>query len=53
MDDMFSLSEQVEKRMEVQGEMALGFVNLEKADDCPERDGDGDTDMDGSTRSRS
>ena len=31
--DMFTLGQLVEKRLEVQGEMALGFVHLEKAYD--------------------
>ena len=30
-DGMFMLRQLVEKRLEVQGEMALGFVDLEKA----------------------
>ena len=42
-DAMFVLRQVVEKRLEVQGEMALGFV---------EKDGDGATEMDGSTGSR-
>ena len=43
MDVMFTLSQLVEKSLEVQDEMALGFVNLEKADDTVLRDGNGDT----------
>ena len=33
MDGMSALRQLVEKRLEVQGEMALGFVDLEKAND--------------------
>ena len=33
MNGMFTLRELVWKRLEVQGEMALGFVDLEKAND--------------------
>ena len=47
MDGMFMLRQLVEKRLEVQGGMALGFVDLEKAYD------DNDTAMDGSAGSRS
>ena len=46
----------IEKRLEVQGSMALGFVDLEKAFDTvgpTQRDGDGDVTVDGSTRSGS
>ena len=54
-DGMYVLRQMVEKRLEVQGSMALGFVDLEKAfDTVPrERDGDGDTTVDGNTRSGS
>ena len=52
-DGKFTLNQLVEKRLEVQGEMALGFVDLEKVYGFPERDGDGDAEMDGSSRSRS
>ena len=37
-DGMFTLRQLVEKRLEVQGEMALGFVGLEKADDTVPRE---------------
>ena len=37
-DGMFMLRQLVEKRLEVQGEMALGFVNLEKAYDTVSRE---------------
>ena len=37
----------------MQGEMALGFVDLEKAYDTVPRDSDGDTQRDGSAGSRS
>ena len=50
-DGMFTLRKLVEKRLEVQGGMALGFVDLEKADDTVLRDGDGDTEVDESARS--
>ena len=33
MDGMFTLRQLVQKRLEMQGEMALGFVDLEKAYD--------------------
>ena len=52
-DGIFTLRQLVEKRLQVQGEITLGFVDLEKADDCPERDGNGDTVMDWSAGSRS
>ena len=35
---MFMLRQLVEKRLEVQGEMALGFVDLEKAYDTVPRE---------------
>ena len=38
MDGMFVLRQPVEKRLEVQGEMALGVVDLEKADDTVPRE---------------
>ena len=41
----------VEKILEVQGSIALGFVDLENAFD--QRDGDRDATVDGSTRSGS
>ena len=50
---MYVLKQMVQKRLEVQGSMALGFVDLEKAFDTTQRDGDGDTTVDGSTRSGS
>ena len=54
MGGMFMLRQLVKKRLEVQGEMALGYVDLEKAlQHCSERDGDGDTEMDGNAGSRS
>ena len=37
-DGMFRLRQLVEKMLEVQGEMALVFVNLEKADDTVPRE---------------
>ena len=37
----------------IQGSMALGFVDLEKAFDSTHREGDGDATVDGSTRSGS
>ncbi len=43
----------MEKRLEVQDSMALGFVDLEKAFDTVPRDGDGDATADVSTRSGS
>ena len=45
----------LEKRLDVQGSMALGFVDLEKAFDTVPREmvGDGDATVDGSTRSGS
>jgi len=51
-DGLFALRQLVEKELEVQSTMALGFVDLEKADDTVprERDGDGNTEMDGSAR---
>ena len=49
------LRQMVEKRLEVHGSMALGFVDLEKAFDIVPRETDGDDDatVDGSTRSGS
>ena len=38
MDEMFMLRQLVEWRFDVQGEMALGFVDLEKADDTVSRE---------------
>ena len=55
-DGMYVLRQMVEKRLEVKGSMALGFADLEKAfDTVPrgQRDGDGDTTVDGNTRSGS
>ena len=52
MAGMFTLRQLVEKRLQMQGEMALGFVNLEKAYETILRDRDGDTEMDGSARNR-
>ena len=49
-DGMFSLRQLVEKRLEKQGQMALAFVDLEKAF---ETNGNGYSEMDGSTRIRS
>ena len=37
----------MEKRLEVQGSMALGFVDLEKTFETVPRDGDGDAMVDG------
>ena len=37
-DGMFMLRQLVEKRLELQGEMALGFVDLEKAYDTVPRE---------------
>ena len=37
-DEMYVLREMVEKKLEVQGSMALGFVDLEKAFDTVPRD---------------
>ena len=48
---MFALRKLVEKRLEMQGRMAVGFVDLEKAYDSPKRDGDGNSEMDGNARS--
>ena len=42
-DGMYVLRQMVEKRLEVQGSMAMGFVDLEKALDTTQRDGDGST----------
>ena len=53
MDGMFALRQLVEKKLEVQGEMTLGFVDLETAYDTLPRDSDGDTEMDGNAGSRS
>ena len=50
---MYVLRQMLEKRLEVQGSMALGFVDLEKAFDTVPRDGDGDARVDGCTRSGS
>ena len=52
-DGMFTLRQLEEKMFEMQGEMILGDVNLEKACDCPERDDDGNAEMDGSAGGRS
>ena len=52
-DGMYVLRQMVEKILEVQGSMALGFVDLEKAFDSTQRDGDGDVTVDVSTRSGS
>ena len=54
-DGMYVLRQMVDKRMEVQGSMALGFVDVEKAFDAVPRQmvGDGDATVDGSTRSGS
>ena len=38
MDGMFTLKQLVEKRLEVQGEMILGFVDLEKSYDTVPRE---------------
>ena len=51
-DGMFALRQMVEKRLEMQGRMAVGYVDLEKAYDTVPRD-DGNSEMDGSARSRS
>ena len=50
---MFVLRQMVEKRLELQGSLALGFVHLERAyDTVPiKRDGDGDATVDGGIRS--
>ena len=50
-DGMFVLIQMVEKRLEVQGSMALGFVDLEKAFDTVPKEMvmRGDTTVDGST----
>ena len=37
-DDMFALRQMVEKRLEMQGRMAVGFVDLEKAYDTVTRE---------------
>ena len=51
---MYVLRHMVGKRLEVQGSMALWFVDLEKAFDTgTQRDCDGDAVVDGSTRSGS
>ena len=52
-DGMFSLRQLVEKRLERQGNMYLAFVDLETAIECPEKNVNGYSDMDGSTRIRS
>ena len=44
---MYVLRQMVEKRLEVQGSMALGFVDLEKAFDTVPRDGGVDATVDG------
>ena len=52
-DGMFLLRQLVEKRLEVQGEMALGFVDLEKAYNTVPREMVMATQMDGRAGSRS
>ena len=53
-DGMYVLRQMVKKRLEIQGSMGPGFVDLEKAFDTVPRDkGDGDATVDGSTRSGS
>ena len=53
---MHVLRQMVEKRLELRGSTALGFVDLEKAFNTvglPQRDGDCDATVDGSTRNGS
>ena len=52
-DGMFMLRQLVEKRLEEQGEMALGFVDLEKAFNTVPREMVMATQMDGRAGSRS
>ena len=49
---MLSLRQLVETRFEKQGHMALAFVDLEKLLNCAEKNGNGYSEMDGSTRVR-
>ena len=52
-DGMSSLRQLVENRLERQGHMVLAFVDLEKAFDTVLRNGNGYSEMDGSTIIRS
>ena len=52
-DGMFSLRQLIENRLEKQGHIALAFVDQEKAfDTVPRKNGNGYSEMDGSTRVR-
>ena len=51
-DGLFTLRQFVEKKLEKQGSMCIGFVDLEKAFDTVKKNGDGNVALAGSARSR-
>ena len=51
-DGLFTLRQFVERKLEKQGSMCIGFVDLEKAFDSVKRNGDGNVALAGCARSR-